>query len=210
MPLTNIEKQGLIQMRKKGVPWSQIPSKMVEIYDCRASLRTLHRIWAKYNKTYARQLKRPAGRPLKCTEREQRLVVREALVDRWASFPTLRKRLRDKGVDVSRHTISRTLKKSGLSRRIAATRQLLNKPMKRKRLLWAQRHSAWRLENWRNAVFSDEKLSNEQPPQGRTCYAGKGGALFATLYPTNAQAWHPSACLGHYGIQRVRPPQESP
>ncbi|GFW10258.1 HTH_Tnp_Tc3_2 domain-containing protein [Trichonephila clavipes] len=93
----------------------------------------------------------PATR--KTTKREDRRIVRQALVDPTVTRSTIRA---DVGVAIVRQTISRHLAEKNLkSKRSFRALHLILKH-RQLRLQWCQARSMWNVTNWQKVVFSDE------------------------------------------------------
>ncbi|KAL6467397.1 hypothetical protein MHYP_G00252010 [Metynnis hypsauchen] len=57
---------------------------------------------------------------------------------------------------ISRTTVKRRLRKSGLHGQIAARKPLLRRGNKQKRFVWAKKHKEWTLDQWKSVLWSDE------------------------------------------------------
>ncbi|MDF4290226.1 transposase, partial [Vibrio parahaemolyticus] len=57
---------------------------------------------------------------------------------------------------ISRTTVKRRLRESGLHGQIAARKPLLRRGKKQKRFVWAKKHKEWTLDQWKSVLWSDE------------------------------------------------------
>ena len=57
---------------------------------------------------------------------------------------------------ISRTTVKRRLRESGLHGQIAARKLLLRRDNKQKRFVWAKKHKEWTLDQWKSVLWSDE------------------------------------------------------
>ncbi|GFT07908.1 transposable element Tcb2 transposase [Trichonephila clavipes] len=90
------------------------------------------------------------------TRRDDRRIVRQALVDPKVTRSTIRA---DVGVAIAPQTISRYLAETNLkSKRSFRTLPLipLTREHRQLRLQWCQARSMWNVTDWQNVVFSDE------------------------------------------------------
>lgn len=117
------------------------------------SVKAVNRILQAYKKE-GRVKDAPRGRPPRATTDDEDLSIVAAAVDApRASLQELRQSLQ---LRASRSTVRRRLNEAGLRSRAAAQKPLLRATNKAKRLDFAQLHESWTVEQWQNAVFSDE------------------------------------------------------
>jgi len=119
---------------------------------CRTTVRN---IWKKFLETGSISDKRKSGRPPLLTGRGQRNLCVLAkkfpflgpleLLQGSTSYPKM-----------SKSTIKRYLRKSGLFGRLAAKKPMLTKQHMRKRLLWCKAYSNFTEDMWSKVLFSDE------------------------------------------------------
>lgn len=112
-----------------------------------------------------------SGRPSKVSDRTVRFVLRYMKQNRRASLREI-----GNAVDpqISASTVRRILAGKGYHRRRARKVPYLSKLQKDKRLAWAMDHEAWKLEEWRHVIWSDE------------CYVmlgDKKGSVYVTRRP---------------------------
>ncbi|GFW99122.1 transposable element Tcb2 transposase [Trichonephila clavipes] len=101
--------------------------------------------------THARKTGSRATR--KTTRREDRRIVRQALVDTTVTRSTIRA---DVGVAIVSQTISRHLAEANLKSKRPFRALPLTPKHRQLRLQWCQARSMWNVTNWQNFVFSDE------------------------------------------------------
>ena len=97
------------------------------------------------------------GRKKTTSKRDNRALEKLAKKNRFKSTSELN-HLWGQEIErsVSRSTTYRRLRDMGYRSRIAATKPLLNKKQKEKRLKWAREHQDWTAEDWDHVIFSDE------------------------------------------------------
>ena len=102
------------------------------------------------------------GRPRKTSAREDRIMQRMSLKDRFKSCTDIKRVMNSTScVNVSRQTISRRLQEIGLFNRTPMKKPLVSlKNNKKKRLEFANRYVIWTYENWAKVFFSDENKFN--------------------------------------------------
>jgi ketohexokinase/beta-glucosidase len=96
---------------------------------------------------------KPMGRPPKLGEKGKRLLVRTVKKNRRA---TLAEITNETGADVSMSTIRRALKDEGINNRIARLKPFLVQRHIAQRLVFAQEHLNWTMEQWSNVIWTDE------------------------------------------------------
>ena len=101
------------------------------------------------------------GRLPKTSQREDRILVRESLNDRFKSAASIARDFSDRTrKKISRKTVSRRLKAAGLHDRVPVSKPLISKKNKNKRLKFALEHVNWTDEEWSKVHFSDESKFN--------------------------------------------------
>ncbi|GFY06863.1 transposable element Tc1 transposase [Trichonephila clavipes] len=103
-------------------------------------------------------MKLQAGRrvvllPRKTARREERRIVRHALVDPIVTRSTIRS---DVDVAIVPQTISRHLAEANLKSKHPFRALPLTPEHRQLRLQWCQARSIWNVTDWQNVVFSDE------------------------------------------------------
>ncbi|GFS92462.1 transposable element Tcb2 transposase [Trichonephila clavipes] len=96
-----------------------------------------------------------SGATRKTTRREDRRIVRQALVDPTATRSTIRV---DVGVAIVPQTISTYLAEANLKSKRPFRAFPLTPEHRQLRLQWCQARSMWNVTDWQNVVFSDESL----------------------------------------------------
>lgn len=142
--MSNALRERLIALKSIGTPWPQVIFQM-KTFGCHAHQRTLSRIWSAYLNEGRTSQKHRSGRPPKCSSRDERQVVREALRDRRTSLKRIATTLTSRGLNLSRNTVARILKSKGFKRRSICSRPALNARQKQARLQWAQEHRYWKV-----------------------------------------------------------------
>ena len=101
------------------------------------------------------------GRPHKTSAREDRIMQRMSLKDRFKPCTEIKKVMNSTScVNVSRQTVSRRLQEIGLFNRTPRNKPLVSSKNKKKRLEFANRYVIWTYENWAKVFFSDESKFN--------------------------------------------------
>ena len=99
------------------------------------------------------------GRPCKTSAREDRIMQRTSLKDRFKSCTEIKRVMNSTScVNVSRQTVSRRLQEIGLFNRTPRKKPLVCS--KNKRLEFVNRYVIWTYENWAKVFFSDESKFN--------------------------------------------------
>ncbi|GFT37645.1 transposable element Tcb1 transposase [Trichonephila clavipes] len=113
---------------------------------------TVRNCWKQWTRegTHARQTKYGATR--KTTRREDRRIVRQALVDPTVTRSTIRA---DVGVAIVPQTISRHLAEENLKSKRPFHTLPLTPEHRQLCLQWCQARSMWNITDWQNVVFSD-------------------------------------------------------
>ena len=102
-----------------------------------------------------------SGRPRKTSAREDRIMQRMSLKDRFKSCTEIKWAMNSTScVNVSRQTLSRRLQEIGLFNRTPRKKPLISSKNKKKRLEFANRYVIWTYENWGKVFFSDESKFN--------------------------------------------------
>ena len=116
---------------------------------------TVRNIWTCFVATGTVDDKQNPGRPTRYTERDRRKLCIES---RRHSFFTAREVRRSafNTSNMSIWTVRRILRRSGLHRRVASQKPLLNIVQIRKRLSWCKSYLKMDGNLWANVIFSDE------------------------------------------------------
>lgn len=97
------------------------------------------------------------GRKRKTTDREDRWLCRQALVNRRQSARNLTNAFQNAhNITLSPRTIARRLGEVGLKARRPRKKPYLSEVNRRKRVAWAEKHKNWTVEEWEKVLWSDE------------------------------------------------------
>ena len=108
------------------------------------------------------------GRPRKTSAREDRIMQRMSLKERFKSCTEIKRVMnRTSCVNASRQTVSRRLQEIGLFNRTLRKKPLVSSKNKKKRLEFANRYVIWTYENWAKVFFSDESKFNSFVNDGK-------------------------------------------
>ncbi|GFW94283.1 transposable element Tc1 transposase [Trichonephila clavipes] len=145
--LSEFERGLIIGMKTAG--WStRRVSGQVDRSEC--AVRNCWKQWTREG-THAR--KTGSGTTRKTTRREDRRIVRKALVDPTVTRSTIRA---DIGVAIVPQTISRHLAEANLKSKRPFRALPLTPEHRQLRLQWCQARSMWNVTDWQKVVFSDE------------------------------------------------------
>ncbi|GFX53319.1 transposable element Tc1 transposase [Trichonephila clavipes] len=109
--------------------------------------------WEQWTREGTHARKTGAGATRKTTRREDRRIVRQALVDPTVTRSTMRA---DVGVAIVPQTISRHLAEANLKSKRPFRILPLTREHRQLRLQWCQARSMWNVTDWQKVVFSDE------------------------------------------------------
>ncbi|GFX88522.1 transposable element Tc1 transposase [Trichonephila clavipes] len=109
--------------------------------------------WEQWTREGTRAWKTGSGATRKTTKREDRRIVRQALVDPTV---TRSKRRADVGVAIVPQTISRHLAEANLKSKRPFRALPLTAEHQQLRLQWCQARPIWNVTDWQKVVFSDE------------------------------------------------------
>ncbi|GFW33698.1 transposable element Tcb1 transposase [Trichonephila clavipes] len=145
--LSEFERGLIIGMKTAG--WSTLRvAGQVDRSEC--AVRNCWEQWTREG-THARKTGSEATR--KTTRREDRRIVRQALVDPTVTRSTIRA---DVGVEIIPQTISRHLAEANLKSKCPFRALPLTPKHRQLRLQWCQARSMWNVTDWQKVVFSDE------------------------------------------------------
>lgn len=116
-------------------------------------LKTVNRIVQAYRDE--RRIKDASRKPRsRVTTEQQDCEIVAFVADKpTASVQEIRTKL---GIEASKTTVKRRLAEAGLSSCTAVKKPLLRKDNDNKRLLFAQDHRDWTVDQWKRVVFTDE------------------------------------------------------
>ncbi|GFX17655.1 transposable element Tc1 transposase [Trichonephila clavipes] len=112
--------------------------------------------WEQWTREGTHAQKTLSGATRKTTRREDRRIVRQALVDPTVTRSTIRA---DVGLSIAPQTISRHLAEANLKSKRPFRAVPLTPEHRQLRLQWCQARSMWNVTNWQKVVFSDESRS---------------------------------------------------
>ncbi|GFW71579.1 transposable element Tc1 transposase [Trichonephila clavipes] len=109
--------------------------------------------WEQWTREGTHTRKTGSGTTRKTTRREDRRIVRQALVDPTVTRSTIRT---DVGVTIVPQTISRHLAEANLKSKCRFRALPLTPEHRQLHLQWCQARSMWNVTDWQKVVFSDE------------------------------------------------------
>ncbi|GFV44416.1 transposable element Tc1 transposase [Trichonephila clavipes] len=109
--------------------------------------------WEQWTREGSHPQKKGSGATRQTTRREDRRIVRQALVDLTVTRSTIRA---DVGVAIVPQTISRHLAETNLKSKSPFRALPLTLEHRQLRLQWCQARSMWNVIDWQKVVFSDE------------------------------------------------------
>ncbi|GFY21488.1 transposable element Tcb1 transposase [Trichonephila clavipes] len=117
------------------------------------SVCAVRNCWEQWTREGTHARKNGSGATRKTTRREDRRIVRQALVDPTVTRSTIRE---DVGVAIVPQTISRHLAEANLKPKRPFHALPLTPEHRQLRLQWCQARSMWNVTDWQKVVFSDE------------------------------------------------------
>ena len=148
-------RQATVKLHKEKHTIREISEKV------KRSESVVDRVVKSYNDTGKIVSAFKTGRPRKTSAREDRIMQRMSLKDRFKSCTEIRRVMNSTTcVNVSRQTVSRRLQEIGLFNRTPRKKPLVSSNNNNKRLEFANRYVIWTCENWAKAFFSDESKFN--------------------------------------------------
>lgn len=106
------------------------------------------------NTSLSTDRKGKCGRDRCTTQRDDRVMCRTALGDRFLTATAIKRQHDD--INCCVRTVRRRLNDSGLLSRTPAPKSLLSLVHKRNRLTWSIEHLNWTQQQWQTVIFSDE------------------------------------------------------
>ena len=144
------------------------------------SQRSVCEIIKKHTETGEVRDRKIPGRPRKTTSREDRLIVRKSMTDRFKTAPQIKSELSSShNLILSTSTTQRRLREAGLYGRKARKKPRLTLSHKRARFLFARQHKDWTEEEWARVLFSDESRFCLFRSDGRAYVRRLAGEEFA-------------------------------
>ncbi|GFX25265.1 transposable element Tcb1 transposase [Trichonephila clavipes] len=136
----------IIGMKTAG--WSTRRVGQVDRSEC-----AVRNCWKHWTREGTHKRKTRSGATRKTTSRDDRRIVRQALVDPTVTRSTIRA---DVGVPIVPQTISRHLAQANLKSKRTFRVLPLTPEHRQLRLQWCQARSMWNVTDWQKVVFSDE------------------------------------------------------
>ncbi|GFW92184.1 transposable element Tc1 transposase [Trichonephila clavipes] len=140
--------RGLI-IGRKTADWST--RRVADQVD--SSERAVRNCWEQWTRKGTHVRKTGSGATRKITRKEDRRIVRQALVDPTVTRSTMRA---DVGVAIVLQTIYRHLAEANLKSKCPFRALPLTPGQRQLRLQWYQARSMWNVTDWQKVVFSDE------------------------------------------------------
>ncbi|MGH0186727.1 UNVERIFIED_CONTAM: hypothetical protein FKN15_022402 [Acipenser sinensis] len=120
-------------------------------------LSTVKAIIKKWKIYHTTQTLPRSGRPPKLNRRASRKLVRDATLKPTMTLGDLQSSVSEMGVSVHTSTISRSLHKAGLCRRVARKKPLVKKPRLKARVDFAKKHVDDTADMWEKVLWSGKK-----------------------------------------------------
>jgi len=137
--------------------------------DFNCNVRAIERLWVRYNATNSTNDRPHCGRPQVTTARQNRLMVRQHLRNRFTrATETARQTVGTHQRPISADTVCHRLLASNLRCYRPAREPVLTPRHRQERLQWALQRQNWRNQQWRNVIFSDESRYCISTADGRT------------------------------------------
>ncbi|GFX20959.1 transposable element Tc1 transposase [Trichonephila clavipes] len=145
--LSELERGLIIGLKTAG--WStRLVAGQVDRSEC-----AVRNCWEQWTREGTHVWKTGSGATRKTTRREDRRIVRQALVDPTVTRSTIRAHI---GMTIVPQTISRHLADANLKSKRPFRALPLTPEHRQLRLQWCQARSMWTVTDWQKVVFSDE------------------------------------------------------
>ncbi|GFT82326.1 transposable element Tcb1 transposase [Trichonephila clavipes] len=145
--LSEFERGLIIKMKTAG--WStRRVAGLVDRLEC-----AVRNCWEQWTREGTHLRKTGSGATRKTTRREDRRIVRQALVDPTVTRSTIRA---DVSVAIIPQTISRHLAEANLKCKCPFRALPLTPEHRQLRLQWCQARAMWNVKDWQKVVFSNE------------------------------------------------------
>ncbi|GFU21560.1 transposable element Tcb1 transposase [Trichonephila clavipes] len=145
--LSKFERGLIIGMKTTGWSTRRVAGQ-VDRSEC-----AVRNCWEQWTREGTHAWKTGSGATRKTTRREDRRIVRQALVDPTVTRSTIRA---DVGVAIVPQIISRHLAEANLKSKRPIRAIPLTPEHQQLRLQWCQAKSMWNVRDWQKVVFSDE------------------------------------------------------
>ncbi|GFX33589.1 transposable element Tcb2 transposase [Trichonephila clavipes] len=147
--LSEFERGLIIEMKTVGWSTHRVAGQ-VDRSEC-----AVRNCWEQWTREGTHARKTGSGATRKTTRREDRRIVRQALVDPTVTRSTIRA---DVGIQIVPQTISRHLAEANRKSKRPFRALPLTPEHRQLRLQWCQARSMWNVTDWQKVVFSDESL----------------------------------------------------
>ncbi|GFW87588.1 transposable element Tc1 transposase [Trichonephila clavipes] len=145
--LNEFERGLIIRMKTTGW-WTRRVAGQVDRSEC-----AVRNCWKQWTREGIHARKTGSGATRMTTRREDRRIVRQALVDPTVTLSMIRA---DVGVAIVPQKISRHLAEANLKSKHPFRAFFLTPENRQLRLQWCQARSMWNVTDWQKVVFSDE------------------------------------------------------
>ncbi|GFU86229.1 uncharacterized protein TNCV_368851 [Trichonephila clavipes] len=145
--LSEFERGRIIGMKTAGRSTHRVADQ-VDRSEC-----PVRNCWQQWTREDTHERKTGPGETRKTTRREDRRIVRQALVDPTVTRSTIRA---DVGVVIVPQTIFRHLPETNLKSKRPFRALPLTPEHRQLRLQWCQARSMWKVTDWQKVIFSDE------------------------------------------------------
>ena len=143
-------RQAIVKLHKEKHTIREISEKV------KRSKSVVGRVVKSYNDTGKIVSAFKTSRPHKTSAREDRIMQRMSLKDRFKSCTEIKRVMNS----VSRQTVFKRLQEIGLFNRTPRKKPLVSSKNKKKRLEFSNRYVIWTYENWAKVFFSEESKFN--------------------------------------------------
>ncbi|GFU56068.1 transposable element Tc1 transposase [Trichonephila clavipes] len=145
--LSEFERGLIIRMKTTGLLTHRVAGQ-VDCSEC-----AVRNCWEQWTREGTHARKPGTGATRKTTRKEDRRIVRQALVDPTVTRSTIRANV---GVAIVTQSISRHLAEATLKSKRPFRALPLTSEHRQVRLQWCQARSMWNVTDWQKVVFSDE------------------------------------------------------
>ena|SRR5688572_1917611 len=166
MDMTRQEKRAqVIALKQRGISNAEIATSTG------LSVRGIQKINSTVKVTHSFKDRPRTGRPPKLTDRNCRSIGRMVKKKETSTATAITKALKTShNINVSRQTVSRSLKSMGYACRIKKKKPKLTERHKKARLAFAKKYESWTSDDWKRVVWSDESKFNLLNSDGKEYY----------------------------------------
>ena len=123
--------------------------------------------WSKkYRMTRTVNWKKGSGRMKIINDRTSNRIIRWITSGKCNNCVEIQRELKNEGINVSRDTVSTTLKSKGWIPVVKKKRQFLTTKHRNERLDFAKKYQHWTVNDWSKVIFSDETKVNRLGSDG--------------------------------------------